>query len=206
MRKKGNNAILISGKLCSGKTTLGNGIMEIDPRYQRMPLAQALKRDVEFLSQKHITSENKHLFRPVLQSYGALMRGLHGEDYWVDRMVADCIVGEMRHVIVDDVRYPNEVAALRRAFDNTLLVRLAIPPAVQSERYISIYGTEPTVEILTHHSETSLDDFDDFDKYMRADMPADVVLSELVDYIGRSKLVDFVDTTHWSPKKLERVA
>lgn len=163
----------ISGKLTSGKTTLANALIAAEPSFVRCALADALKDDVAEMCEvtRGYLNEHKGEFREILQVYGVLMRSLHGEDYWVRRLEDAIWDNGYTHVIVDDVRFPNELAGVRK-MGRALTVRLNITDSEQARRFHATYGAAPSPEKLAHISETALDNrLADFDLNIDAEMP-----------------------------------
>ncbi len=158
--------ICVSGKIASGKTTLAS-LIELYNPYARRALAGALKADLARLCQVSVDyiEENKELFRPMLQYYGTeIMRKVHGEDYWVRRLVQDSEDAGLSGLVVDDVRFPNEVEGLvASARSAAFSVRLEVDPAVQAERYLAKYGSALSEDKANHVSETALDSYHHFD-------------------------------------------
>jgi hypothetical protein len=174
----------VSGKISSGKTTLARAICEADHRFRRVPLAYPLKKDIADLCGVTVDfiEEHKAMFRPILQYYGTdIMRELYGPDYWVSRLVEYARVHRLTHIVVDDVRFPNELEGLRDAAERGFMsVRLDIGYAEQAHRYQTLYGGDLTREMLTHPSETSLDDCLDFDQTIFTNITPKEVMAELV--------------------------
>jgi hypothetical protein len=60
---------------------------------------------------RHVeTDDNKEIFRPLYQEYGNALRVLHGSGVWAARLLRD-YAGQ--NIVVDDVRYPDELDNLR---------------------------------------------------------------------------------------------
>lgn len=152
--------VAISGKITSGKSTLANAICAADPRFVRLSLADEMKNDIANLCEvdRAYIEANKDLFRPIMQYYGTdIMRHVHGQDYWVDRLV-DKIYDEcLKFVVVDDVRFPNELLGLQNAAHRFLSVRIHIDDAEQERRCIEKFGEKLSFAKLNHPSETALD-------------------------------------------------
>jgi hypothetical protein len=160
--------VLVSGKICSGKSTLAELIVERNSAYRRVALADSLKDDIAALPgvgrDRAFIDQNKDMFRTVLQLNGTeIARRLQGEDYWVERLVRRCEEEGTGAVVVDDARFPNEVDSFRPRAAQLFAVRLEIDPSVQAERYSAKYGRPLTDEQRAHPSETSLDDYRAFD-------------------------------------------
>lgn len=101
---------------------------------RRVSFASALKADLETLGCR----KGDPGFREVAIAYGTDHKRGIDPDYWVRRLEAD--TDGFAGVVVDDVRFPNEVAALRRA--GGVAVRLMASPSVRSER-LGLDFTDP---------------------------------------------------------------
>jgi dephospho-CoA kinase len=144
----------IIGKTHSGKTTLANKIHHV-LGHEVMSFAEYVRRDVangwfgrdeagSMARQKwaELERENKEELRPILQAWAHARRTLDDEKYWVDELFSDMIMRGHRKVVIDDVRYPNEMLHILErggkiirlyANDETLLERGASPEALQHQ-------------------------------------------------------------------------
>jgi len=109
----------ISGKKHSGKDTMAQAFITTlsDIKVIRMAFADPLKDEVckacgvtrEFLE------ANKSLFRPILQWWGTeFRRKLFGENYWIDRTFERIAVSVADVVLITDMRFKNEMAAVEK--------------------------------------------------------------------------------------------
>lgn len=154
----------ISGKICSGKTTLANAIVEADPRYIRHGIGEEIR--VELceklgLSREHMDA-HKEDYVDLLQAYGNLMRRIDNPNYWVGRLLDWIQRTDSRFVIVDDMRFPNEVEMFGYHSNWFTSIRLEIDEELQARRYWERYRKELSREQRDHISETALDDYDRF--------------------------------------------
>ena len=126
-------------------TTLG--------RQAGIPLvASRVKRTCEDIFTRYPDEMNTVKPRQILQQVGGKFRELD-EDIWVKILLAK--VAKMEgNAIVTDVRYKNEKRILEQ--NGYVMIRLHIDQAMQFKRYEQLYGT-PTIEKLSHRSETDLD-------------------------------------------------
>ena len=190
----GMNIVAISGKLTSGKSTLANNIVKVDSSYRVVPLAYPLKQAIAELcgTSLEFMREHKDKFRPILQYYGTdIMRWLYGEDIWVERLFEYAYNLDLQHLIVDDVRYPNEVEGLANRADKFMSVRLLINTDDQIQRYHSLYGEFISLEKLNHRSETALDTYTDFDMVVRPNMPLDLLTDQVLAGMNRRSMTEF---------------
>lgn len=188
--------MLLSGKICAGKDTLARAVVEADPRYTRVSYADALKRDVAGFH--HISIEeleaNKADYREELQKYGVACREQYGADYWVLRLLEYVTQLELSHVVIADVRFPNEIDTTADWWycKDVMRVRLVIPQNLQCMRYRALYGVDLSEERMQHISETALDDKWDWDIALQAGLPTDIQVKMIHDYSQRRRF-DFMD-------------
>ena len=106
--------------------------------------------------------------RKLLQLVGTeLGRELVGyPNVWVDMLIQQ--IDEYEHVVVDDCRFPNEAEALED--NNFKLIRVMRP---EQDRLALIESKYENPEaILSHPSETSLDDLKPHDVIHASDLPS----------------------------------
>lgn len=98
--------------------------------------------------------------RSALQYWGTECRRTQDENYWVKKSMALVIaeLAEGSSVMVTDARFENEVDAILSAGGS--VVRLHVSEEEQRRRLAKRDGLTPTVEALTHTSETSLDRYE----------------------------------------------
>tara|TARA_S200002703_G_scaffold21157_1_gene17679 strand:+ start:8178 stop:8705 length:528 start_codon:yes stop_codon:yes gene_type:complete len=132
-----------SGKKRSGKTEASKAILRAFPsRAVRISLADPMKDAVALIAQP-VTSHNKSILRPVLQTYGEAMKQLYGFDHWVKKATARWGMLQKNHdiMICDDIRFPFEVEWIHSLGGKVIMIRRA---------------SESSGD--THISETSIDD------------------------------------------------
>ena len=113
--------------------------------------------------------EAKVFLRPLYQAHGTAMRTLYGANYWVKQAFDQAISEGFTHLVVDDVRYQNELQGCRDAAYDSFLVRFVIDPTLQRLRYEVLYGPQTDEQwnrITSHISEHDLDRTADFDMIM----------------------------------------
>tara|TARA_B100001287_G_scaffold36658_1_gene26084 strand:+ start:5686 stop:6216 length:531 start_codon:yes stop_codon:yes gene_type:complete len=120
--------IAITGKMCSGKSTLANKIVEKDQRYQIFSFGGKVKEvatDLFNMKQKD---------RTLLVSIGTKMREID-PDVWTNYVIKQ--TEGLTHCIIDDLRYQNEYEALSNAgFE---IIQLVIDEKSQKKRIIESY-------------------------------------------------------------------
>lgn len=153
----------LSGKIGSGKTTFAEFLKEeletIGIVTKILNFADALKKITFELSGHHgYTQEDKQVYLEdwgmtvgtMLQRLGTeVMRTNFDEDVWVKATFSKLIPGVN---IIGDCRFPNEAEAIKKR--GGLLIRLDGDPAEVRKN---------STRDLTHASETSLDNYNEFD-------------------------------------------
>lgn len=137
--------IAITGRMCSGKTTLANMIKQTDSRYEIFSLGGKVKEVASDL----FGMEGKD--RSLLISIGAHMREIDS-DVWVKYILKK--TANNNFCIIDDLRYENEYNALvNKGFK---IINLVVNPSLQIERIIRIYPNnyEDHLKNREHKSET----------------------------------------------------
>ena len=122
--------IAITGKMCSGKSTLANYICSIDNRYQIFSFGKKVK-DVAYDLFK-MDPEIKD--RTLLTSIGTKMREID-PDIWTKYIIHQ--TKDIEHCIIDDLRYQNEYEYLIK--NDFKIIQLIITPEIQEERIKQIY-------------------------------------------------------------------
>lgn len=161
--------IALSGKMRSGKTTLGALFEKHLRGCNRVSFGDEVRREVargmgyDSNDWKFpFTTHDKSALRPVLQAWGHNMRNVRGENYWIDklmtRILGETIYNDDQIWVIDDVRYINELEAITGLeYDgighyNYHIFRLECNEDTQVRR-----GCDP--EHLTHKSEIEFDDY-----------------------------------------------
>ena len=116
----------LAGKAHHGKSTVANAMEAMlstrhgDSRVHRMSFAAALKNDIRQLGFPQEFIDSKPLWmRELMQKYGQARRAVD-EFYWLNKvtsriqeMARGLPFKETQYIIIDDVRFRNEVAGLR---------------------------------------------------------------------------------------------
>jgi nucleoside-triphosphatase THEP1 len=143
----------ICGKMCSGKSTLSTKIVEEFNDYNFKIDSFAGK--IYKIAYDLFNMKEKD--RILLQNIGSTMRDID-KDVWVKYILNK--YNDTDNIIIDDVRYPNEVLSLRKK--GYFLIKLVISHKVQEKRIKNLYKLTSNTHLnnRTHPSETSLDDID----------------------------------------------
>ena len=175
--------IAISGKFCSGKTTLSNQIISlITSKYRNMKIKKlSFASEVKRIATQTFLMKDKN--RNLLQSIGRKMREIDEDvfcKYVINEVNNDN--SENQLIILDDLRYENEMTYLK---DNGfILIRLYIDPKEQIERIKSIYPDENyNLENFNHESEIGLDNTpsDNFDLYLNGNKNNTEIIKEYIN-------------------------
>ena len=132
--------ILLTGKMGSGKSTVADRLVE-EHEFWRVKLAKPLKDMIRTLGvpEEYIEGDlkntpcqqlNGHTARYAMQTLGTEWgRNLLGNDFWtniaVDRIRRAISYGE--DIVVDDMRFHNELEALKKAFPESKAYRIHRP-------------------------------------------------------------------------------
>lgn len=120
--------IAITGKMCSGKSTLAQIIKETDSKFKIYSFGQKVKDVAKDLFNM------KGKDRSLLTSIGTKMREID-YDVWVNYIINQ--TEDETHCIVDDLRYQNEYEALHK--NGYKIIQLVVDPIVQEERIKNVY-------------------------------------------------------------------
>lgn len=120
--------IAITGKMCSGKSSLANILLESDSHFKIYSFGQKVKdvaKDLFDMQEKD---------RTLLTSIGTKMREIN-QNVWIDYVLKQC--KDQTHCIVDDLRYQNEYEALVKS--GFKIIQLKVDPIIQGERIKIVY-------------------------------------------------------------------
>lgn len=183
------------GKMRSGKTTAAEWMVE-NRGYTRYAFGDEVKiaasgmmnaleaymnnGDIEVEWDINLINEHKKEpgIRQLIQITGdELGRSLVGHsNVWVHKLIEKVDNESSSNIVVDDVRYPNEFAALMsRGFRMIRIER--VPERERVKELKHLYGEEKVKEMLQHPSEMLMDDFQ-CDEFIEAKS-----MSELIDFV-----------------------
>ena len=162
--------IAISGKMCSGKTTLAEELLAKEPRFVKLSFAQPIYS----LAREYFQMQEKD--RDLLIHIGEAFRA-RDKNVWIKaflRKVTE-LEAEGRWVLVDDLRLPQEHKALRE--NGFKLVRLNVSFMEQQKRLTNKYPDtcEEHFGKREHPTECGLDTERDWDVYATEDVAMDWV-------------------------------
>ena len=122
--------IAITGKMCSGKSTIANFIQSQDNQYQIFSFGKKVKEVATDLFQMDPTKKD----RTLLTSIGTKMREID-PDVWTKYIIHQ--TNDVDHCIIDDLRYQNEYEYLIK--NDFKIIQLLVSPELQEERIKKIY-------------------------------------------------------------------
>lgn len=140
--------IAFTGAIGAGKSTLAEKLQSSPhtPLIDVIPVARYVHATAEEVYTYCLGLEYKKN-RALLQVIGDIGRE-ENEDFWISGVVQDITESKANIIIVPDIRYPNEIAYLRRFY-----------PRVIHAKIIGSFKPETT----THDSESSMEVFTDYD-------------------------------------------
>ena len=122
--------IAVTGKMCSGKTTLCNYLCELEPRFEIFSFGKKVKDVASDLFKMDPQVKD----RTLLTSIGQKMREIDSE-VWINYVVQQC--KDVEFCLVDDLRYQNEYEALVK--NGFKIIQLNISDELQEKRIKNIY-------------------------------------------------------------------
>ena len=136
----------ICGQMCSGKTTLKNYIIANHENYYATSIAKKLK----LIAFELFNMNTKN--RKLLIDIGTKMREID-QDVWINYTINDC--DQFENVIIDDIRYENELLKLKE--NNWITIKLIIAEELQLKRLKQTYPEDwiRHRQLITHESEKS---------------------------------------------------
>jgi len=138
--------LAVTGKMCSGKTTLCNYICSVEPRFQIFSFGKKVKEVATDLFGMDPLIKD----RSLLTSLGQKMREIDSE-VWINYIMKQ--TKDKEFCLVDDLRYQNEYEALVR--NGFRIIQLKLSDELQEERIREIYpdNFEDHLKNRTHLSE-----------------------------------------------------
>ena len=139
--------IALIGKMCSGKTYVSSILM------RRCALKKFAFADKVKEVAKDLFNMNRK-DRKLLQHIGQSMRNID-QHVWINYLLYK--IEDEDRVIIDDVRYPNELQALRER--DFIIIKLIVDKETQQKRLMETYPNNYTEHIdnMNHISEMHID-------------------------------------------------
>ena len=141
--------IVVAGKMCSGKTTIANMIMQYNSEYKKYSFSQKIKD----IATELFNMKNKD--RSLLIKIGGHMREIDN-NVWVNYLMKNINTDKC---IIDDLRYQNELDACLK--NNFKIIKLVISKEEQINRIKKLYpkNYKDHIKNLNHISELQEFDF-----------------------------------------------
>tara|TARA_R100000406_G_scaffold47862_1_gene32259 strand:- start:321 stop:857 length:537 start_codon:yes stop_codon:yes gene_type:complete len=145
----------ICGKMGSGKTSLANEIVKTNSNGTVLSLAG----EVKHIARRLFGMEGKD--RSLLQQIGMKMREIE-PDVWIDYLLRESNNSYLSVLVVDDVRFINEVDKFRQ--DGFVMIKITIDEEHQLERIKSTYPDDWERHWEKRHnpSESEIDEIPDW--------------------------------------------
>jgi cytidylate kinase len=147
--------IAISGKMCSGKSTLANMLIEYFQKNNNINFIKySFANGVYEIAKNIFYMKNKD--RKLLQQIGEKMREID-KDIWIKKTINDIHKNNDNYVIIDDLRFINELEYIKK--HNFFIIRLNISKDKQHSHLITTYPTtyQNHIDNLHNISEIDLD-------------------------------------------------
>jgi hypothetical protein len=154
--------IAISGKICSGKTTITNFVKnflkEDKHNIECIELSFAARLKELCVELFDMPSDPLKKDRDLLQSFSDDCKK-YNENVWVNSIINKA--KDIDHVIVSDVRFKHEADRLKQS--GFILIRLDIGSEEEQKERIRILYDDLSKQNLNHKSETDMDNYDKYD-------------------------------------------
>jgi len=173
--KKLNNLVPVIEKICRA-----NNYSIMHFMAKTMELAEQFKDVNYFYSPDSSFTEDKknENGRKMLQFVGHNMREWFSSDIWINTVLSNLSLDG--RYISDDLRYPNELDALKR--NGFFLIRLNVSEEIQKERTLKKYGSYDE-SVFTHPTEVLLDK-EVFDFYLDTNGSVKTSLNKLLNIMA----------------------
>jgi adenylate kinase family enzyme len=121
--------LAITGVMCSGKTTIANYLIN-KYNYNKFSFAD----DIKLLATEIFGMKNKN--RKLLQDFGTKMKEIDNL-IWINRLDKKIKLANSNNIIIDDLRYPDELEYLKK--NNFKILKLDISKELQLLRLKKTY-------------------------------------------------------------------
>ena len=139
--------IAITGKMCSGKSTLANYLKE-HYNFKIHSFGEPVKKYTALIFKDH--SKN----RPIIQDFAQKVKEID-ENVWVNYLLKS--IDKNDNIVIDDLRFQNEYDAIHKL--GAIVIKLDIPIDFQIARLKETYPSNYKCHIsrLNNISETQID-------------------------------------------------
>lgn len=127
-----------------------------------------------FLSDNTFWDENYSTFnrtpkaREILQYWGTDVRRKQDNNYWVTKTKEIALKSNFDYLLITDVRFPNEAQGVNDL--NGIVIECWVPDDERIKR-LEARGVKMTKETLKHSSETSMENYNEFDLKVNTGSP-----------------------------------
>ena len=142
--------IAITGKMCSGKTTLSNYICSIEPRFKIFSFGKKVKEVASDLFKMDPNFKDRSLLTLV----GQKMREINSE-VWINYVIDQTM--DQEFCLIDDLRYQNEYDVLVK--NGFKIIQMNISPIIQEERIRELYPDNYKDHLLNRNHLSELNEF-----------------------------------------------
>jgi len=144
--------IAITGKMCSGKTTLSNYICSQEPRFKIFSFGKKVKEVASDLFKMDPNFKDRSLLTLV----GQKMREINSE-VWINYVIDQTM--DQEFCLIDDLRYQNEYDVLVK--NGFKIIQMNISPTLQGERIRELYPDNYKDHLLNRNHLSELNEFTD---------------------------------------------
>ena len=139
--------IAITGKICSGKSTLANKLKNI-LKLEKYSFADNVKKYAKEIF------EMEYKDRKLIQDFAEKMKEIDN-NIWIKQL--DKEIKDKVHIVIDDLRFENEYNYLKK--NNYYIIKLVIDKNQQIKRIEDLYKDKAPehLERLEHISECNID-------------------------------------------------
>jgi cytidylate kinase len=139
--------IAITGKICSGKSTLANKLKD-KLKLEKYSFANNVKKYAKEIF------EMEYKDRKLIQDFAEKMKELDN-NIWINQL--DKEIKDKTHIVIDDLRFENEYKYLKK--NNYYIIKLLIDKNQQIKRIEDLYKDKAHEHLarLEHISECNID-------------------------------------------------
>lgn len=165
--------IAIIGKICSGKTTIADYLVNINSNFKKLSFSTKVKE----IALELFNDKNKN--RLLLQQIGTKMREIN-ENVWAEYTINQS--KKYDFIVIDDLRYKNEYDLLKK--NNYKIIKLIISDELQLSRLKMTYPNDwnTHLENLNHESESFINIIKDVDLIIDVDKDKNNIYNIVENY------------------------
>jgi len=145
----------ICGKICSGKTTISNYLID-SHSFKKYSFGTAVKN----LATEFFGMDPNKKNRILLQTIGQTCREILFPEVWIETTLRKIERDGTEFAVIDDVRYLNEFDILKK--NGWIIIKIDISPELQIQRIKDTYPDtyQQHLNNLEHISEKEMDEID----------------------------------------------